>query len=75
MQVTAPGRDQLRRLAELRLDRPVVLSLYLYLVFQALTFAKHARDRGGTFLIICLIMFFVFQKRLVEGIKFTGLKG
>ncbi|MET0835926.1 MAG: Vms1/Ankzf1 family peptidyl-tRNA hydrolase [Thermoleophilaceae bacterium] len=29
MQVTAPGRDQLRRLAELRLDRPVVLSLYL----------------------------------------------
>jgi peptide chain release factor subunit 1 len=29
MQVTAPGRDELRRLAELRLDRPVVLSLYL----------------------------------------------
>jgi hypothetical protein len=29
MQVTAPERDQLRRLAELRLDRPVVLSLYL----------------------------------------------
>ncbi len=29
MQVTAPGRDQLRRLAELRLDRPLVLSLYL----------------------------------------------
>ena len=29
MQVTAPDRDQLRRLAELRLDRPVVLSLYL----------------------------------------------
>ena len=39
----------------------VVLALYLYLVFQALTFAKHARDRGGTFLIICLIMFFVFH--------------
>jgi rod shape determining protein RodA len=39
----------------------VVLGLYLYLVFQALTFAKHARDRGGTFLIICLIMFFVFH--------------
>src|SRR5215218_7927205 len=31
MQVTAPDRDQLRRLAELRLDRPVVLSLYLNL--------------------------------------------
>jgi peptide chain release factor subunit 1 len=29
MQVTAPDRDRLRRLAELRLDRPVVLSLYL----------------------------------------------
>ena len=31
MQVTAPDRDELRRLAELRLDRPVVLSLYLNL--------------------------------------------
>ena len=31
MQVSAPYRDQLRRLAELRLDRPVVLSLYLNL--------------------------------------------
>lgn len=39
----------------------VVLGLYLYFVFQALTFAKHARDRGGTFLIICLTMFFVFH--------------
>ncbi len=39
----------------------VVLGLYLYLVFQALTFAKHARDRGGTFLIICLIAFVVFH--------------
>jgi peptide chain release factor subunit 1 len=29
MQVTAPGRDLLRQLAELRLDRPLVLSLYL----------------------------------------------
>jgi peptide chain release factor subunit 1 len=29
MQVTAPDRDQLRRLSDLRLDRPVVLSLYL----------------------------------------------
>jgi peptide chain release factor subunit 1 len=31
MQVSAPDRDQLRRLAELRFDRPVVLSLYLNL--------------------------------------------
>jgi peptide chain release factor subunit 1 len=29
VQVAAPGRDELRRLAELRLDRPLVLSLYL----------------------------------------------
>jgi hypothetical protein len=31
MQVMAPDRDELRRLAEIRLDRPVVLSLYLNL--------------------------------------------
>ena len=31
MQVSAPDRDQLRSLAELRFDRPVVLSLYLNL--------------------------------------------
>src|SRR5829696_8467899 len=29
MQVMAPDRDELRRLAEVRLDRPVVLSLFL----------------------------------------------
>ncbi|HYP48463.1 MAG TPA: Vms1/Ankzf1 family peptidyl-tRNA hydrolase [Thermoleophilaceae bacterium] len=29
MQTAAPGRDELRRLAELRLERPLVLSLYL----------------------------------------------
>src|ERR687893_37058 len=29
MQVTAPDRDELRRLSQVRLDRPVVLSLYL----------------------------------------------
>jgi peptide chain release factor subunit 1 len=29
MQVMAPDRDELRRLAEIRLDRPAVLSLYL----------------------------------------------
>jgi peptide chain release factor subunit 1 len=31
MQVMAPDRDELRRLAEVRLDRPLVLSLYLNL--------------------------------------------
>jgi rod shape determining protein RodA len=39
----------------------IVLGLYLFFVFQALTFAKHARDRGGTFLAICLISFFIFH--------------
>jgi rod shape determining protein RodA len=39
----------------------IVLALYLFLIFQALQFAKHARDRGGTFLVICLISFFIFH--------------
>jgi rod shape determining protein RodA len=39
----------------------IVLGLYLFLIGQALTFAKHARDRGGTFLVICLTLFFVFH--------------
>jgi rod shape determining protein RodA len=39
----------------------IVLGLYLFLILQALTFAKKARDRGGAFLAICLIAFFVFH--------------
>jgi rod shape determining protein RodA len=39
----------------------IVLALYLYLMLQALTFAKHARDRGGTFLVISLVAFFMFH--------------
>ena len=39
----------------------IVLGLYLFLIMQALTFAKKARDRGGAFLAICLIAFFVFH--------------
>lgn len=39
----------------------IVLSLYLFLIIQALTFAKHARDRAGTFLVICLISFIIFH--------------
>ncbi len=39
----------------------IVLSLYLFLIIQAMTFAKHARDRGGTFLVICLISFIIFH--------------
>jgi rod shape determining protein RodA len=39
----------------------VVLGLYLYLIQQALSIGKNARDRGGTFLCICLISFFIFH--------------
>lgn len=39
----------------------IVLALYLYLILQALTFAKKARDRAGTFLVICLISFVIFH--------------
>ncbi|HEV7919766.1 MAG TPA: rod shape-determining protein RodA [Thermoanaerobaculia bacterium] len=39
----------------------IVLGLYLFLIWQALTFAKNARDRGGTFLAISLISFFIFH--------------
>jgi rod shape determining protein RodA len=39
----------------------IVLALYLFLIVQALIFAKHARDRGGAFLAICLISFFIFH--------------
>jgi rod shape determining protein RodA len=39
----------------------IVLGLYLFLIMQSLSFAKHARDRGGTFLIISLICFFIFH--------------
>ena len=39
----------------------IVLGLYLFLIVQALSFAKHARDRGGTFLVISLVSFFIFH--------------
>ncbi|HUP45228.1 MAG TPA: rod shape-determining protein RodA [Thermoanaerobaculia bacterium] len=39
----------------------IVLALYLFLIVQALSFAKNARDRGGTFLVICLISFIIFH--------------
>ncbi len=39
----------------------ILLGLYLFFIIQALTMAKHARDRGGTFLVICLISFFIFH--------------
>jgi rod shape determining protein RodA len=39
----------------------VVLSLYLFLIIQALMVAKNSRDRGGTFLVLGLIGFFIFH--------------
>lgn len=39
----------------------IVLGLYLFLIVQALTIAKQSRDRGGSFLVICLISFFIFH--------------
>jgi rod shape determining protein RodA len=39
----------------------ILLGLYLYLIIQALVFARNARDRGGAFLVICLVCFFIFH--------------
>jgi rod shape determining protein RodA len=39
----------------------VVLTLYLFLMLESLGVAKSARDRGGTFLVLCLIAFFIFH--------------
>jgi rod shape determining protein RodA len=39
----------------------IVLGLYLLMISQALSFAKNARDRGGAFLAISLICFFIFH--------------
>jgi rod shape-determining protein RodA len=39
----------------------VLLALYLFFIVEALQIAKASRDRGGTFLVICLTLFFVFH--------------
>jgi rod shape determining protein RodA len=39
----------------------VVLALYLYLIVESLGVAKASRDRGGTFLVLTLICFFIFH--------------
>lgn len=39
----------------------VLLSLYLALVLAAFRIARAARDRAGTFLVICLVSFLVFH--------------
>ena len=39
----------------------VVLTLYLFLILESLAVAKAARDRGGTFLVLSLVAFFIFH--------------
>jgi rod shape determining protein RodA len=39
----------------------VVLTLYLFLIVESLSVAKASRDRGGTFLVLSLICFFIFH--------------
>jgi len=39
----------------------VVLTLYLFLILESLSVAKASRDRGGTFLVLSLIAFFVYH--------------
>jgi rod shape determining protein RodA len=39
----------------------VVLTLYLFLIVESLVVAKSSRDRGGTFLVLSLICFFIFH--------------
>ncbi|MGK2860084.1 MAG: rod shape-determining protein RodA [Thermoanaerobaculia bacterium] len=39
----------------------VLLTLYLFFITGALRIAKAARDRAGTFLVVCLTSFFIFH--------------
>ncbi len=39
----------------------VLLTLYLFFIIGALRIAKAARDRAGTFLVVCLTSFFIFH--------------
>ena len=39
----------------------VVLTLYLFLIVESLAVAKASRDRGGTFLVLSLVCFFIFH--------------
>lgn len=38
-----------------------VLTLYLFLILESLSVAKASRDRGGTFLVLALIGYFIFH--------------
>ena len=47
----------------------VVLALYLFLILESLSVAKAARDRGGTFLVLSLICFFIFHILINVGMR------
>ena len=47
----------------------VVLTLYLFLIVESLGVAKAARDRGGTFLVLSLICFFIFHILINVGMQ------
>jgi len=47
----------------------VLLSLYLALVLAAFRIARAARDRAGTFLVICLTSFFIFHVVINVGMQ------
>jgi rod shape determining protein RodA len=46
-----------------------VLVLYLFLIIESLSVAKQSRDRGGTFLVLSLICFFIFHIILNVGMQ------
>ena len=47
----------------------VVLTLYLFLILESLAVAKAARDRGGTFLVLSLVAFFIFHVFINVGMQ------
>jgi rod shape determining protein RodA len=47
----------------------VVLTLYLFLILESLAVAKAARDRGGTFLVLSLVAFFIFHVVINVGMQ------
>src|SRR5262249_58672228 len=46
-----------------------VLVLYLFLIIESLSVAKQSRDRGGTFLVLSLICYFIFHIILNVGMQ------
>ncbi|MCM2314397.1 MAG: FtsW/RodA/SpoVE family cell cycle protein, partial [Thermoanaerobaculia bacterium] len=47
----------------------VLLTLYLFFIVSALRIAKAARDRAGTFLVVCLTSFFIFHILINVGMQ------